>query len=180
MTGWFAVLVVILAAANPAVLAGTRPADTTPPGGTTSTGGSLRLRGVALGLGVVALIALGADAILEALSVSAPTFRTAAGAVVGIGGAVEVVRRRPTAKDAADDLTGGLLSTLLPPLVFAAVTMATDDDWWLTAVALVVTLAATAGLTSAPPRVRAWARITFGGLAVGTGVLLVSAGIRAV
>jgi hypothetical protein len=223
MTGWFAVLVVILAAANPAALAGTGPAGTrrTSPGpegagraGVLSAVDRSRLRGVALGLGVVAVIALGTDAILDALSVSASTFRTAAGAVIGIGGAVEVLRRhkpQPTpavanpldltdndrdddtdlghddaddgdqsADDGDNDLVSGLLATLMPPLVFAAITMSTDDAWWLTAVALAAALALTVGLASAPPRVRIWARIAFGGLAVGMGILLVSAGIRAV
>lgn len=170
MTGFLAVLIAIFAAWNPAAVAGREPSMS-----------RQRIGGLAMGATIVALIALFTEPILSALSVSAPTFRTAAGAVLSITGARWLFFGAP-APDSSPDLRIALVDSLTPATVFTAMATSSRDGWLLTVVALAgaVALTIAVGRASPPERVSESLRRGIGGLAVATGIALVYAGIRAV
>jgi small neutral amino acid transporter SnatA (MarC family) len=170
VTSAAAVLLTVMVAWNPALVVERAP----------SAGGRRRLGMVlaaALGLG----LALAADPLLDVLDVSVPTFQTAAGTVVAVTGARWLAGPRPL-RDEGDPLLLGVIDVGTPALFFAVVATSAASGWWPTAIAVGVVAAATAGLRSValPEAAVRWLRRLLAGSAVGLGVALIYAGIRAV
>lgn len=170
MTGFVAVLMTVLAAWNPAVVAERAP---------TATG--RRWIGMTLAAVVGLGLALVADRVLDVLDVSVPTFRTAAGTVLAVTGARWLAGQSPH-RDEGDALLLGVIDIATPALYFAVVATSAASGWWPTAGAVAVAAAATAGLQFAavPQPALRWLRRLIAGAAVGLGVALIYAGIRAV
>lgn len=170
MTSLVAVLATVLVAWNPALVAERAPSVT----------GRRRL-GMALAAAAGLGLALAAEPLLDVLDVSVPTFRTAAGTVVAVTGARWLAGPRPH-RDEGDPLLLGAIDVATPALYFAVVATSAASGWWPTAGAVAVAAAATAGLHAVPmpePAIR-WLRRLIAGAAVGLGVALIYAGIRAV
>jgi small neutral amino acid transporter SnatA (MarC family) len=170
MTGVGAVVAIVLAAWNPALLAERTPAPA-----------PRRWAGIATAAVAGLVLALAADPILRALDVSIPTFRTAAGTVIAITGARWLVGPPPR-EDDGDPLLLGVIDVATPAVAFGVVATSAASGWWVTAAAVAVTAAATAGLQAASPPAAAvrWMRRLVAGVALGLGVALVYTGIRAV
>lgn len=170
MTGIAAVVAIVLAAWNPALLAERVPVVD-----------ARRWIGIAIAALAGLALALAADPLLDVLDVSVPTFRTAAGAVVAITGTRWLVGADPR-RDEGDAVLLGLIDVATPAVMFAVVATSVESGWWPTAGAIAGAAAATAGLQVAnvPGPALRWLRRLLGGLAVGLGVALVYAGIRAV
>ncbi len=175
MTGTIAVLAALVGALNPSVLARRQQGRPT----------ARWLIGVLIGV-VAALVLAGlAEPIRDALSVSEPTFRTAAGAALALTGARWLVGPSPRAGE-ADPTVEGTLSAFTPAVVLTAMATTAEDGWWITAVGLGVAVAVSAGLGAAEytrytghaGTVGAWAVRAFGGLAVVAGIGLVVSGVE--
>ena len=142
-----------------------------------------------LGSAVVVVLALAGDGLVDALGVSTPALRLAAGAVAAVAGLVGMVRR---ASDTPVPALPGLRAALVPvavplvvvpALVLLAVSAYADRGLAPVAVALAVGVAASTALAAAVPEdgpvaaVLTWATRFSSALLLATGVLLVVNGV---
>jgi small neutral amino acid transporter SnatA (MarC family) len=178
---WVAALLLAL---NPA-----RAASAIPRAGRTprEVAGIAALGGAIGGLAVCAAAAL-ADVLLDTLDVSAPAFRTAAGVVAVLAGAADLLRRAPSPEPALPGLRAALVPVAIPlvarpALLVLALGAGADHDVLVTAGAMAVGIAVTAGLAVRWPaegpagRVLRWAgRVLAAGL-VAAGILLAIDGV---
>lgn len=170
MTGFIAVLLTVLTAWNPPLVAERTPAAS-----------HRRTLGMALAAAVVVGVAAFAGPMLDALDVSVPTFRTAAGTVLAVTGARWLIGPGPQG-DEGDEMLLGVIDIATPAIVFTVVATTAASGWWPTA----ISMAGAAGFTAwaqsiaAPVPVMRWLRRLLAGGAVGLGVVLIYAGIRAV
>ena len=100
-------------------------------------------------------VALAGDALLDALDVSDPAARIAAGAVAAIAGAIDLFRRPPSAEPALGGWGAALVPVAVPlvirpALVLGAVSAQADRGLGVVAVALLVGVAALAATAAAP------------------------------
>jgi small neutral amino acid transporter SnatA (MarC family) len=143
-----------------------------------------------LGAVIVAAAALGGEALLDALDVSDPAARIAAGAVAAIAGALDLVRRPPSAEPALGGWAAALVPVAIPlvirpALVLGAVSAQADRGLGVVAIALLVGVGALAAaaavpITGAAGRVARWAAALTGGVLTATSILLVIDGVLAV
>ena len=124
--------------------------------------GSRRERATIAALGggagslVVLLAAVASDALLDALNVSAPAFRIAAGIVAGVAGIVAVFRRRSPAEPAWPGRRAALVPVAVPlivnaALVLLAISAAADRGLPVVVVAVVVATVLTVAAALVPP-----------------------------
>jgi small neutral amino acid transporter SnatA (MarC family) len=148
------------------------------------------LGGAAGGLAVY-LISLASGPLLDALDVSAPAFRIAAGAVGAVAGAVAFVRPAPSPEPALPGRGAALVPVAVPlvagpALVFLALSAHADRGSGVVAVALALTVglltvvAARVGLDGVSGRALRWATRATAAAAVVAAVLLVVDGVFAV
>jgi small neutral amino acid transporter SnatA (MarC family) len=139
------------------------------------------------GLAVCAAAAV-ADPLLDALDVSEPSFRTAAGIVAVIAGITDLFRRPPSPEPALAGRRAALVPVAIPlvarpALLVLALGAGADRDVLLTAGAMALGIALLTGLTAARtpegPRGRAlrWAARLLGAGLVACGVLLTIDGV---
>ncbi|HSF84102.1 MAG TPA: hypothetical protein VLG28_00395 [Acidimicrobiia bacterium] len=171
MTGLAAAVAVIVSAWNPALFAERSPEAS-----------AQRRLGWLLAAAIVVVVTAATESILDLLSVSVPTFRTAAGAVIALVGARWLVGPAPRWRDAGNQLGHGAMDVATPEIVVAAMSGVASDGWALTALGVGLALAASLGLVAMGPTGRwlSWLRRLLGGSAVALGVALIYAGIRAV
>jgi len=174
LNGIVAAMLTVVAAWNPFAVPGRSPADDPTP--------RPRMLGLAIGAGTAALVAAFTDPILSLLSVSVPTLRTAAGAVVGLFGARWAVGPAPRPVEGENATLLTAITVLSPPTVFAALAVTAHDGWMLAAIAIAVAFAAATTVLWRGPsgRVADVLRRSTGGIAVAVGVAMIFAGIRAV
>jgi small neutral amino acid transporter SnatA (MarC family) len=148
------------------------------------------LGGAAGGLAVY-LISLASGPLLDALDVSAPAFRIAAGAVGAVAGAVAFVRPAPSPEPALPGRRAALVPVAVPlvagpALVFLALSAHADRGGSVVALALALTVglltvvAARVGVDGVSGRALRWATRATAAAAVVAAVLLVVDGIFAV
>ncbi len=139
-----------------------------------------RLFGWAAGSGAVLALAALTGPILEAIDVSVPTFRTAAGTVLALVGARWLIGSTPR-RDEGDDLAHGAMDVGTPEIAAAAMTTTAVDGWLMAVIGLVLAVALTSvlGRFADAPWI-GWLRRLLAGLAVTIGVALIYAGIRSV
>jgi small neutral amino acid transporter SnatA (MarC family) len=136
---------------------------------------------------VCAAAALG-EPLLDALDVSDPSFRTAAGLVAVLAGIADLFRRPPAPEPALPGRRAALVPVAVPlvarpALLVLALGAGADRDLLLTAGAMLVGVALLAGLTAAWPtegprgRVLRWACRLLGAGLVACGVLLAIDGV---
>jgi multiple antibiotic resistance protein len=142
------------------------------------------------GLAVCAAAAAG-DSLLHALYVSAPAFRTAAGSVAALAGAIDLLRRPPRAEPALAGRAAALVPVAVPlvarpALLVMALGAGTDGGILPSAgamaigVALTTVLAVRASTDGPGGRVLRWAvRLLATGL-VASGVVLAIAGVMSI
>jgi small neutral amino acid transporter SnatA (MarC family) len=178
---WIAVLLLAL---NPARAAfGIPRAGRSPKSaaGLAAAGGALG------GLVVCAAAALG-DPLLDALDVSEPSFRTAAGIVAVLAGAADLFRQPPPPEPALAGRRAALIPVAIPlvarpTLLVLALGAGADRDVLLTAGAMALGIALLAGLAAAWPtdgpkgRALRWAGRLLGAGLVACGVLLTIDGV---
>jgi small neutral amino acid transporter SnatA (MarC family) len=182
-SGWLWAAVLLLAL-NPA-----RAAFGVPRAGRSprSAAGLAAAGGLIGGLAVCAAAAL-ADPLLDALDVSEPSFRTAAGIVAVIAGIADLFRRPPPPEPALAGRRAALVPVAIPlvarpALLVLALGAGADRDVLLTAGAMALGIALLTGLTAARtaegPRGRAlrWAARLLGAGLVACGVLLTIDGV---
>jgi small neutral amino acid transporter SnatA (MarC family) len=140
--------------------------------------------GVIGGLAVCAAAAVG-GALLDALDVSEPSFRIAAGVVAVLAGAGDLIRRPPRAEPAL----GGRLAALVPvavpvvarpALIMLALGAGADGAVLATAGAMALAVVLVTGLVSRWPtegRVLRWVGRATGAALVACGAILVLAGV---
>jgi len=170
LSGAAAVLAAVIAAWNPPLVASRRAGLD-----------GRRWVGMTLAAAATLGVALAADPILDALDVSAPTFRSAAGAVLAASGARWFVGPRPKPDD-GPPLVLGIVDVVTPALLFAVTATTASSGWGVTATGVVVAALVTAALQRLPlpPAVMPWLTRLVAGGALGLGVALIYAGIRAV
>jgi small neutral amino acid transporter SnatA (MarC family) len=181
MTGWLALFVLLLAAANPAT-----GARTNRTGETRALAAGIAAAMVAIGL---VSAAAGAESLLDAFEIEQETARIAAGLVLAMTGGQAIVLGGPLVRDIPRDWQRGIYPlgiplAVNPALVACAVAFAAHPD---AGAARAATLATSAGLATAavalllPPRLNAFAdalaRLT-GGLAVLLAAAMVVSGVR--
>jgi small neutral amino acid transporter SnatA (MarC family) len=147
--------------------------------------------GGAIGGVAVCVVAGVADALLDALDVSAPAFRTAAGAVAILAGAADLLRRPPSPEPALPGRRAALVPVAVPlvarpALLVMALGAGVDRSLLVTVGAVVVGVAAMTGIAARCPvqgpvgRALRWAaRVLAAGL-VAAGVLLAIDGVLGV
>jgi small neutral amino acid transporter SnatA (MarC family) len=146
--------------------------------------------GVAGGLGVY-LVSLASGPILDALDVSAPAFRIAAGAVGAVAGAVVLVRGAPSPEPALPGWRAALVPVAVPlvagpALVFLALSAHADRGAGVVALALALAVGLLAvvairvGVDGVSGRALRWATRATAATAVTAAVLLVIDGVFAV
>jgi small neutral amino acid transporter SnatA (MarC family) len=184
-SGWLWAVALLLAL-NPARAAFGVPRV----GGSPSAVRLAAVGGAVGGLGVCVVAALGGP-LLEALDVSEPSFRIAAGLVAALTGVADLFRRPPPAEPALAGWRASLVPVAFPvvarpALVVVALGAGADLSVLVTAGAMAAGVALLAGLAAGPPpdgprgRVLRWgARLLAAGL-VACGVLLAIDGILAV
>ena len=175
--------VALVAALNPV-----RAALAVPRGGPSPV--RIAALGGAVGALVVLVLALAGSLLLDALDVSDPAFRIAAGAVAAIAGALDLARRPPSAEPALPGWRAALVPVAVPlvirpALVLGALGASADRGPAVVVVALVVgvgVLAAAALVPADGPgrRVARWAAALTGAVLAAAGVLLVVDGVLAV
>jgi len=145
------------------------------------------LGGVIGGL-AVCLVAAAADPLLDALDVSEPSFRVAAGIVAAIAGAADLFRRPPPPEPSLPGWRAALVpvaipAVIRPALVVVALGTGADADFLVSAGAMATGVALLIGLVRAWPtegpggRVLRWAsRLLAAGL-VACGVILTVDGV---
>lgn len=175
-------LVILVAAVNPA-----RTAFGVPRRGDSPTTAGVATLGGLGGAAVVLAVALLSGPLVDAVHVSDPALRIAAGAVGAVVGALQLVRRPPSPEPSLPGRRAAIVPVAIP-LVIApgvlALSMSANADrgGWLVAGALalgvgLLTLATLARQGGPGGRVLAWAaRLTAAGL-LGTSILLVVAGV---
>lgn len=149
--------------------------------------GGRRVIGLAVAAVIGVVLAVLGDRLVDLLGVSAPTFRTAAGVVVAITGAVDLVRRPGNHGDdgrvqRGDRLADGLVAGLGPGPAFAATAAGVDAGWFIAALVVVAAAAVTVWwLTrSRGGTVSAWLIRSIGGVAVLAGVVMIIDGVSTV
>jgi small neutral amino acid transporter SnatA (MarC family) len=134
------------------------------------------------GLAVCAAAAVG-DVLLDALDVSAPAFRTAAGIVAGLAGAADLLRRPPSPEPALAGRRAALVPVAIPimarpALLVMALGAGADHGVLVSVAAMAVGVALATGLAAACPtegpggRVLRWAGRLLAAALVACGVLL--------
>ena len=176
--------VVLVAALNPVRAALGVPREGRPPAWQVAA-----LGGAVGGVALIVVALLGGP-LLDALDVSDPAMRIAAGAVVAVAGLVDLARRPPSSEPALDGWRAALVPVAVPlvvrpALVLAAIGADADRGLWLVAGALVAGVAAMSALTLVPtagvgPRVGRWLAALVGAVAAAAGVLVVIDGVLAV
>lgn len=171
MTGILAVLVASIAALNPSMVARRqhgRPIDRW-------------LTGVVIAAVAAAVLGALAEPIRDALSVSEPTMRTAAGAVLGLTGARWLVGPSPEPGE-ADPTVDATLSTFTPAVVLTAMATTAEDGWLATVAGIGLAVAVTVGLClkGHHGRISTWAVRGFGAVAVVAGLAMVVSGVEVV
>lgn len=171
MTGTIAVLVASVVALNPSMVARRqhgRPLDRW-------------LTGVVIAAAAAAMLGALAEPIRDALSVSEPTMRTAAGAVLGLTGARWLVGPSPKPGE-ADPTIDATLSTFSPAVVLTAIATTAEDGWLITVAGITLAVAITVGLCvkGHDGRVSTWAVRGFGAAAVVAGLAMVVSGVELV
>ncbi len=142
------------------------------------------------GLAVCTAAAVGTP-LLEALDVSEPSFRTAAGVVAALAGAVDVFRRPPPPEPALAGWRAALVPVAIPAvarpaLLVVALGAGADQGVLVAAAAMAAGVALLAGLVAAAPtegtggRVLRWVSRLLAAALVAGGVLLALDGIMAV
>ncbi len=136
-------------------------------------------------------VAAAGDALLDALDVSAPAFRTAAGGVAVLAGAIDLIRRPPPPEPALAGRAAALVPVAIPlvarpALLIMALGAGADRGALVSVGAMAIGVALMAGLAAASPtdgpagRVLRWAvRLLAAGL-VASGVLLAIDGVLSV
>ena len=182
-SGWLWAAALLLAL-NPA-----RAAFGIPRAGRSSqTAAGLAAAGGLIGGVAVCAAAAVADPLLDALDVSEPSFRTAAGIVAVLAGAADIFRRPPRPEPALDSSRAALVPVAVPlvarpALLVLALGAGADRDVLLTAGAVALGVALLTGLTAAwtteGPKGRAlrWAGRLLGAGLVACGVLLTIDGV---
>jgi small neutral amino acid transporter SnatA (MarC family) len=152
--------------------------------------GLAALGGAIGGLMVCASAAVG-DVLLDALDVSAPAFRTAAGAVAALAGAADLIRRPPAPEPALAGRAAALVPVAIPlvarpALLLMALSAGADRGVNVSLAAVAIGIALTTALAAGSPtdgpggRVLHWAaRLMAAGL-VACGVVLVIDGVLSV
>jgi small neutral amino acid transporter SnatA (MarC family) len=183
-SGWLWAVVLLLAL-NPV-----RAAFAVPRAGRTPRD-SVRVAAAGGAIGALAACALAAlaDPLLDALDVSDPSFRVAAGIVAGLAGAIDLFRAPPKPEPALPGWRAALVPVAIPAvarpaLLISALGAGADHGVPLTAgamaaaVALLTGLVATCGTDGASGRALRWAsRLLAAGLLAG-GVVLTIDGIK--
>jgi len=178
---WAAVLLLLL---NPARAAFAVPRTGRSP---REIAGVAALGGAIGGLAVCAAAALG-EPVLDALDVSDPSFRTAAGILAGIVGAIDLFRRPPSPEPALPGRRAALVPVAIPAvarpaLVVVALGAGAEQGVLVcaaaiaTGVALLVGLVATGPAEGARGRALRWAARLLAAALVAGGVILTVDGI---
>jgi small neutral amino acid transporter SnatA (MarC family) len=142
------------------------------------------------GLAVCAAAALG-DPLLGLLDVSDPSFRTAAGILAGLAGAIDLFRRPPSPEPALPGRRAALVPVAIPvvarpALLVVALGAGADEGVLVSAAAIAAGVALLVGLVAAVPtegprgRVLRWASRLLAAALVAGGVLLTVDGVMAV
>ena len=149
---------------------------------------ALAAAGGAIGALAVFIAAVAADPLLEALDVSEPSFRVAAGIVAVLAGAADLFRRPPSPEPSLAGWRAALVPVAIPvvarpPLVLLALAAGADHDPLATVGAMVIGVALVTGLAARFPsqgpggRALRWAgRLLAAGL-VACGVVLAIDGV---
>lgn len=169
MTGTIAVLVASVAALNPSMVARRqhgRPVERW-------------LTGVVVAAVAAAAVGAMAEPIRDLLSVSEPTMRTAAGAVLALTGARWLVGPSPGPGE-ADPTIDATLTTLSPAVVLTAMATTAEDGWLITVAGIALAVVLTAGLClrGHVGPLSAWATRGFGAVAVVAGLAMVVSGVE--
>jgi small neutral amino acid transporter SnatA (MarC family) len=182
-SGWLWLAVLLLALNPPRAAFGVpragRPSHSAP--GLATTGGLIG------GLAVCAA-AVVADPLLDAIDVSEPSFRTAAGIVAILAGAADLLRRPPKPEPALEGRRAALVPVAIPlvarpALLVLAMGAGADRNVLLTAGAMALGIALLVGLTSAwstegtKGRALRWTGCLLGAGLVACGVLLTIDGV---
>jgi small neutral amino acid transporter SnatA (MarC family) len=178
---WAAVLVLAL---NPARASFGVPHARRPP---RTAAGLAAAGGLIGGLAVCAVAAAGGS-LLDALDVTEPSFRTAAGIVAVLAGAADLLRRPPKPEPALAGRRAALVPVAIPlvarpALLVLALGAGADRNVLLTAAAMAVGIAALTAFTAWSPsqgpggRVPRWAARLLGAGLVACGVLLTIDGV---
>jgi small neutral amino acid transporter SnatA (MarC family) len=149
--------------------------------------GAAAVGGLIGALGVCAVAAVG-DPLLEALDVSEPSFRVAAGIVAGLAGAADLFRRPPPSEPALPGWRAALIPVAIPlvarpALIVLALGAGADRDVlasagaMATGIALLIVLAAVGPTGSPGGRVLRWASRLLAALLVACGVVLAVDGV---
>jgi small neutral amino acid transporter SnatA (MarC family) len=182
-SGWLWAAALLLAL-NPARAAFGIPRAARAP----QTSVQLTLLGGALGGVAVCLAAALADPLLDALDVSSPSFRTAAGIVAVLAGAADLFRRPPPSEPSLPGLRAALVPVAIPvvtrpALVVLALSAGADHGLLVSAAAMGIGVGLLAGLVAGAPidgppgRALRWAgRLLAAGL-IACGVVLTIDGI---
>jgi small neutral amino acid transporter SnatA (MarC family) len=179
-SGWLWVIVLLLAL-NPA-----RAVSGIPRSGPSAAG--LAALGGAIGGLAVCAVALAGGPLLDALDVSEPSFRIAAGIVAVLAGAADLFRRPPPAEPALAGWRAALVPVAVPlvarpALLVLAVGAGADHGVLVSACAMAVGVALLAGLATVPPsdgprgRVLRWAGRLLAAALVACGVILALDGV---
>jgi small neutral amino acid transporter SnatA (MarC family) len=142
------------------------------------------------GLAVCAAAALG-DPLLGLLDVSDPSFRTAAGILAGLAGAIDLFRRPPSPEPALPGRRAALVPVAIPvvarpALLVVALGAGADEGVLVSAAAIAAGVALLVGVVAAVPtegprgRVLRWASRLLAAALVAGGVLLTVDGVMAV
>jgi small neutral amino acid transporter SnatA (MarC family) len=142
------------------------------------------------GLAICAAAAVG-DPLLDLLDVSDPSFRTAAGIVAALAGAIDLFRRPPLPEPALAGWRAALIPVAIPvvarpALLVVALGAGADQGVLVSAAAIAVGVATLVGLVSAGPpddtrgRVLRWAGRLLAAALVAGGIILTLDGIMAV
>ena len=199
-TGWLWAAVLVLALNPPRAVFGIPRRSRPPQSAAAATAGAAReqrspetaaalaVTGGAVGGLFVILAALAGDPILDALDVSEPSFRTAAGVLAALVGAADLFRRPPSPEPALPGARAALVPVAIPlvarpALLVLAIGAGADESVLVTAGAMAVGVAALTALSArcsteeASGRVLRWAgRLLAAGL-VACGVLLTIDGV---
>jgi small neutral amino acid transporter SnatA (MarC family) len=147
--------------------------------------------GAAIGGLAVCAVAVAADPLLEALDISEPSFRTAAGIVAVLAGAADLFRRPPRPEPALAGWHAALVPVAIPlvarpALVVIALGAGAEQSVLVTAGAMAAGVALVTGLAVGAPtegpraRVLRWAGRLLGAGLVACGVILTIDGVLAV
>jgi small neutral amino acid transporter SnatA (MarC family) len=176
-------VIALVAALNPA-----RAAFGIPSGrGSPSALGLAALGGLIGGLGVCAAAVLGAP-LLDALDVSEPSFRIAAGAVAALGGIADLFRRPPGPEPALAGWRAALVPVAIPlvarpVLLLVALSAGADRSALVAAGSMAIAVALLSGLTAwwstdgPRGRVLRWASRLLAAVLIACGVVLGADGV---